>query len=117
MDSRELEEFEQRLRSFHPEEPPVHLRERVLSAERGARRWQTLLRIAAVILLALTLAWNSVLDAPSEVRRDSASQPRPSEFQAYGKLGTFPSGVQFRPQIGSGLIGTLREYVNMEVIR
>jgi hypothetical protein len=117
MNDRELDKFEQRLRSFQPEAPPAHLRVRVLSGEHRPNGSQTLLRIAAVILLVLTMAWNSALDAPSHERGDSASHSSPSEFQAYGGLGTFPSRIQFSYQIGSGLVGTLREYVNMEVVR
>ncbi|UCG60013.1 MAG: hypothetical protein JSU70_10920 [Phycisphaerales bacterium] len=117
MDDRKLEKFEQRLRSFQPEGPPVHLRARVLSGEYRANGLHVLLRVAAVILLLLAVAWNSVLDAPSHMRDDSASRTPLSEYQAYGKLGTFPSRIQFSYQIGSGLIGTVREYVNMEVIR
>lgn len=117
MDNEEFEAFENRLRRFQPEEPPAHLRMRVLSGKGRFNRLQLILRIAAVILVFVAAAWNSILDAPTYAPGDSTSQSRFFESEAYGRLGTLRLRIYSSYRIRLGLLGALKENGNMEVLR
>jgi hypothetical protein len=115
MDNQEFEAFENRLRRFQPEEPPAHLRMRVLSRKSRFNRLQLILRIAAVILVFVAAAWNSILDAPPYAPSDSTSHSR-FESEAYGRLGTLRLRIYSSYRIRLGLLGALKENGNMEVL-
>jgi hypothetical protein len=116
MNDKELEAFEEQLRRFQPQAPPTHLRTRALARKDRLTRSRLILRVAAVIFLFVTVICNSMLDALSYTPTDSLTRAPLSEFQAYGKLGTLDAGMRFAYRVQRGLIGALKENVNMEVI-